>query len=96
MNGGRYLLTRLELAALRFTYIRPRRSARPSHASVNATLITMKPLALMAVRAPNQTRPAETESPARMTNVSMTCLALYLASGDVTSHSACRVVFESE
>ena len=36
------------------------------------------------------------ESPARMTKVSMTCFALYLASGDVTSHKACRVVFDSE
>jgi hypothetical protein len=36
------------------------------------------------------------ESPARITDASTTCSALYLASGDVTSHRACRVVFESE
>jgi hypothetical protein len=50
--------------------------------------MAMKPLALIAVRAPIQTSAADRESPARMTNVSTTCFALYLASGDVTSHKA--------
>src|ERR1019366_6155777 len=80
-------------ALVRRTYLLPTRKAKPIHRSVRTKLIRRKPLVLMAVRAPIHTRAADMKSPARPTNVSTTCLASYLASGDVTSHKACRVVF---
>ena len=77
-------------------YERPSQTASNSQATDRTRFAAMNPSGRMLTRAPTHTSAADMTSPARTTNVSTTCFALYFASLDVKSQRVCRVVFESE
>src|SRR5262245_24667839 len=73
-----------------------RRARITVQTSASATLTAAKVGTAKARRSPRKTSPAARTSPARMKKASTACLALYLASRLVGSHSACCAVLPSE